>query len=204
MTSAQSADAGQPPAAPDRSGDRCPACERPVNTVMPRPLPAGASERPRHHIRNETHLVASLKSSQDRVADAVTAFAGSLRFVYIHALWFGLWIVANTGVWGPALVFDRYPYGLLTMLVSLEAIFLSTFVMVSQNRQAARNDLRSELDFETNVRSEIWSVHIGRRLGIDPLEIEAEVRRALTVGRNRLHDTVVAGLEPEISPRERA
>jgi uncharacterized membrane protein len=65
------------------------------------------------------------KSLENRVADRITAFSGSMRFVYIHALWFGLWI--GLGV-------ESYPYGLLTMIVSLEAIFLSTFVMISQNR----------------------------------------------------------------------
>ena len=65
------------------------------------------------------------------------------------------------------------------MIVSLEAIFLSTFVMISQNRQAARSDLRSELDFENNIRGEIWSVHIGQTLGIDVDHVEEVVRRAI-------------------------
>ena len=65
------------------------------------------------------------KNLENRVADRITAFSGSMRFVYLHALWFGLWI--GLGV-------ESYPYGLLTMIVSLEAIFLSTFVMISQNR----------------------------------------------------------------------
>ena len=79
-------------------------------------------------------------------------------FVYLHSVWFGLWILLNVGLVGGAVVFDKFPFGLLTMIVSLEAIFLSTFVMVSQNRQAARADIRSQLDFETNLRAEIWSV----------------------------------------------
>jgi uncharacterized membrane protein len=71
------------------------------------------------------HVEERRRSPQNRVADAITAFAGSMPFVYLHVAWFVLWIV--TGV-------ERFPYGLLTMLVSLEAIFLSTFVMISQNR----------------------------------------------------------------------
>jgi uncharacterized membrane protein len=130
-------------------------------------------------IPNEAELVRRVKSQQDRVADAITAFAGSLLFVYLHAVWFGTWITVNSGVFGRRLVFDDYPYGLLTMIVSLEAIFLSTFVMVSQNRQAARADIRSALDFETNVRSEVWSVHIGRSVGVDPATIEQEVQAIL-------------------------
>jgi uncharacterized membrane protein len=66
------------------------------------------------------------RSAQNRIADAITRFAGSMWFVYLHIVWFLVWI--GFGV-------ERYPYGLLTMIVSLEAIFLSTFVMISQNRQ---------------------------------------------------------------------
>ena len=66
------------------------------------------------------------RSAQNRIADAITRFAGSMWFAYLHIAWFSVWI--GLGV-------ERYPYGLLTMIVSLEAIFLSTFVMISQNRQ---------------------------------------------------------------------
>ena len=65
------------------------------------------------------------EARQNRVADAITTFSGSMLFVYVHVVWFGCWI--GFGV-------EKYPYGLLTMIVSLEAIFLSTFVMISQNR----------------------------------------------------------------------
>ena len=79
----------------------------------------------------------------------------------------------------PRLTQREFPFGLLTMIVSLEAIFLATFVMVSQNRQAARSDVRSQLDFENNVRAEIWSVHIGAVLGIDEAHVEDVVRHAI-------------------------
>jgi uncharacterized membrane protein len=102
-----------------------------------------------------------------------------LNFVYIHTAWFGLWIAINAGLFGASLVFDDFPYGLLTMVVSLEAIFLSTFVLVSQNRQAARSDIRSDLDFENNLRSEIWAVHIGQALGLDTEHVESVVRAAI-------------------------
>jgi uncharacterized membrane protein len=98
-------------------------------------------------------------------------------------VWFAVWIALNEGLLGEAGVFDPYPYGLLTMIVSLEAIFLSTFVMISQNRQAARENVRADLDFETNVRSEVWAVHIGKALGLDPEEIEAHVQAAVTQSR---------------------
>jgi uncharacterized membrane protein len=130
-------------------------------------------------IGNERRIVGALKHTQDRVADRVTSFAGSLNFVYIHTLWFGIWIAMNASVFGASLVFDEFPYGLLTMVVSLEAIFLSTFVMVSQNRQAARSDIRADLDFENNLRGEIWAVHIGQKLGIDSDHVEEVVRDAI-------------------------
>jgi uncharacterized membrane protein len=75
------------------------------------------------------------KKLQNRIADAITRFAGSMPFVYLHVLWFALWI---------ALGVEEFPYGFLTMLVSLEAIFLSTFVMISQNRADARRESLAE------------------------------------------------------------
>jgi uncharacterized membrane protein len=69
------------------------------------------------------------ESVQNRIADRITAFSGSMAFVYIHALWFASWIIFKV---------EHYPYGLLTMIVSLEAIFLSTFVLISQNRADAK------------------------------------------------------------------
>ena len=84
------------------------------------------------------------ESAQNRVADRITDFAGSMRFVYLHILWFGLWI--GFGL-------ENYPYGLLTMIVSLEAIFLSTFVMISQNRADAKRQVVANLEWKT-VREE--------------------------------------------------
>ncbi|MGH3083470.1 MAG: DUF1003 domain-containing protein [Gaiellaceae bacterium] len=72
------------------------------------------------------------EARQNRVADAITAFAGSMLFVYVHVIWFGCWI--GFGV-------EDYPFGLLTMIVSLEAIFLSTFILISQNRADARRQV---------------------------------------------------------------
>ena len=139
-----------------------------------------------YQTRNERKLVGALMRAQDKAADRITSFAGSLNFVYIHSVWFGIWVLLNIGVLGASLKFDKFPFGLLTMIVSLEAIFLSTFVMVSQNRQAARADIRSELDFETNLRSEIWSVHIGQALGVDPSHVEDVVRQAIEGSRTQL------------------
>ena len=85
------------------------------------------------------HEKARAVSVQNRVADVITAFAGSMLFVYIHIVWFGAWI--GFGV-------EHYPYGLLTMIVSLEAIFLSTFVMISQNRADQKRQVLADHEWE--------------------------------------------------------
>jgi uncharacterized membrane protein len=131
------------------------------------------------HVRNEKNAWQKVLLTQDKVADQVTTFAGSLKFVYLHSVWFGIWILVNVGLVGVGFKFDPFPFGLLTMIVSLEAIFLSTFVMVSQNRQAKRADLRSQLDFETNLRAEIWAIHIGAALSINHDHVEDVVRQAI-------------------------
>ncbi|MFJ8134496.1 DUF1003 domain-containing protein [Streptomyces sp. NPDC096013] len=138
-------------------------------------------------LRQERVVFARMRGTQDRVADAITAFAGTMLFVYLHAFWFAVWIALNEGLLGRAGIFDPYPFGLLTMIVSLEAIFLSTFVMVSQNRQAARENVRADLDFETNLRSEVWSAQIGATLGLDPREVEQRVQQLLTENRAKMN-----------------
>jgi uncharacterized membrane protein len=82
------------------------------------------SPEPQHPALRK-HAEARAGSLQNRVADGITRFAGSMMFVYIHLAWFAIWILFRV---------EKYPFGLLTMIVSLEAIFLSTFVMISQNR----------------------------------------------------------------------
>ncbi len=105
-------------------------------------------------VKNLNRVHEAKKGLQDRLSDAITSFAGSLHFVYAHLLWFGAWILINLGVIAIGTKFDPFPFGLLTLVVSLEAIFLSTFVMISQNRQAAREEIRAELDYETDVKAE--------------------------------------------------
>ena len=96
------------------------------------------------------------RSFQDRLAAFMTNFSGSMVFVYFHALWFGLWMLLNLGfVHIPHVTqFDPYPFGLLTLVVSLEAIFLSTFVLIAQNNLAAVSERRAELDLQVNLLAE--------------------------------------------------
>ena len=90
----------------------------------------------------------------DHVADKITEFCGSIAFVYMHIVWFALWLLINLGLFGRNFIFDPFPFGLLTLIVSLEAIFLATFILISQNRQAEVSELRSELDYQTDLKSE--------------------------------------------------
>ena len=100
-----------------------------VSHVSPEPNPALVE-----------HAKQRAESVQNRIADQITAFAGSMWFVYVHIIWFSLWI--GLGV-------EKYPYGLLTMIVSLEAIFLSTFVLISQNRADAKRQVVANLEWRT-------------------------------------------------------
>lgn len=96
------------------------------------------------------------RSTLDRLADSITGLAGSMVFVILHCFWFGFWILLNVGLVKIPRIseFDPFPFGLLTMIVSLEAIFLSTFVLISQNRMARLSEQRAELDLHVNLLAE--------------------------------------------------
>lgn len=100
--------------------------------------------------------ITEAKTTGGFIADHITQFAGSMLFVYLHILWFGFWALLNTGMLHIPYVsqFDPFPFPLLTTIVSLEAIFLSTFVLISQNRLAAASEKRAELDLQVNLLAE--------------------------------------------------
>ena len=131
---------------------------------------------------------AGRRSLQDRLADAITEVAGRMGFAYLHVGWFAGWIAWNLGAFG-AKPFDPYPFGLLTMIVSLEAIFLSTFVLISQNRLSAESERRASLDLQIGLLTEHELTralkmldeiqdHLGiaQDPGTDLEELETEVR----------------------------
>lgn len=122
-----------------------------------------------------------LRDFEDRLSDGITTFAGNIKFVYFHAIWFGYWVLANFGFFGHKQVFDP-TFGILTMIVSLEAIFLATFVMISQNRSAQKSEVRAQLDYETDVQgnkeNEIIMqtlARIAKKEGIDISDLEARM-----------------------------
>jgi uncharacterized membrane protein len=108
------------------------------------------------NIRTIIHLrtkAARERTLQGRIADAITSFSGRMIFAYVHIIWFAIWILLNTG-WFGVRVFDPFPYGLLTMAVSLEAIFLSTFILISQNRLSEETERRADLDLHIGLLTE--------------------------------------------------
>lgn len=128
---------------------------------------------------NPNQVIAEAATRWQRVSDVVATVAASHAFTLTHIAWFGTWIGLNTVAaagWLPAgLGFDPYPFGLLTLIVSLEAIFLSIFVLVSQNRQSERDRIRTDLDYQVNVKAHVEIVGIAERL--------AHIEQALTEPR---------------------
>ena len=120
--------------------------------------PATSEELTDRNIRTVARLdavSAAERTMTDRVVEKITAFCGSMTFVWAHLIWFGGWLVMNLIPHVPReFRFDPYPFQLLTLVVSLEAILLSTFILISQNRQAKIADRRNHLDLQINLLAE--------------------------------------------------
>jgi len=104
-------------------------------------------------IRNPNDEVPTTLSLGERLSDILTTIAGDIRFVYFSVAWFFIWITLNVEVIPGIKPFDPYPFGFLTMVVSLEAIFLSLFVLISQNRGAIREKVRNDIEYDVNLRA---------------------------------------------------
>jgi CRP/FNR family transcriptional regulator, cyclic AMP receptor protein len=112
--------------------------------------------------RNANEETETKLTLMERVTDTIAAFSGSLPFLILHVLWFATWIGLNTI---PGLLdFDPFPFGLLTMCVSLEAIFLSVIVLLSQNRQSAKDRIRADVDYEVNLKAELEVSHLHEKV----------------------------------------
>jgi uncharacterized membrane protein len=131
------------------------------------------------------------RTLQDRIADRVTAFSGRMLFVYVHIAWFAIWLLLNTGRLGIR-PFDPFPYGLLTMIVSLEAIFLSTFVLISQNRMSEQAEHRADLDLHIDLLAEYELTRVLQML--DTIQGK--------MGIENDQDLELAELESETKPEE--
>jgi uncharacterized membrane protein len=143
--------------------------------------------------------VTEARTVQGRVADAITTFSGSMAFVWVHAVWFGLWVLLNIGLLHIPHIseFDPFPFSLLTMVVSLEAIFLSTFVLISQNRLAAASEKRAELDLQVNLLAEQKATKI-----LEMLDQIAEQFDSINTHFNFKPDPEVQALKVSPEPQE--
>jgi uncharacterized membrane protein len=110
----------------------------------------------------------------------LTTIASDIRFTYFNFFWFTGWIVINMGLIPFIQPFDPFPFGLLTMMVSLEAIFLSLFVLISQNRQAQRDHVRNDIEYRVNLKAELEIRELHNRLE----DIEAMLVRGFSRGQN--------------------
>jgi len=111
----------------------------------------------------------------ERIADVIAEYSGSIPFLFLNAAWFLVWILWNSAPFLPH--FDPYPFGFLTMVVSLEAIFLSIFVLVSQNRQAAKDRLRADAEYEVNLKAELEITHLHEKMDFLTEELLARLPR---------------------------
>ncbi len=124
-----------------------------------------------------------------RVADWISDFSGSLPFLFIHIGIFFVWIVLNTGPLARTSIgaFDPFPFGLLTMVVSLEAIILSVFVLLSQNRQVERDRVRNDIEYNVNLKAELEIAHMHEKVDHQHAEVLARLanlEKALGVPRS--------------------
>ena len=142
------------------------------------------------------------RTPADRISDFIANFVGSMRFVILHLVWFGAWVAVNSGRFGTNLKFDAYPFALLCMLVSLEGVLLSTFVLIKQNRMSQRADQRNHLDLQINLLSEKEVTKILQlqrliclRLGIEEADQDEEVKE---LSSNTAVDDIARELEQKM------
>jgi uncharacterized membrane protein len=132
--------------------------------------------------RNVNEEVEEQISALQRVADWISWFSGSMTFLALNVLWFVVWIAVN--VWPLGVVqFDPFPFGLLTMIVSLESIFLTCFVLISQNRQAEKDRVRADIEYDINIKAELEIAHLHEktdRIYTDMLEQFMRLEKSIT------------------------
>ena len=162
-------------------------------TQRPRKEPHSAQAIERY-IRTIVHMrlkAARERTPEQRLADAITSFSGRMAFVYVHIVWFSVWILLNSGLFNIQ-PFDPFPYGLLTMIVSLEAIFLATFVLISQNRMGEVSEQRADLDLHIDLLTEYELTRVLQML--DSIQDK--------LGISNKEDPELTDLEMETKPEE--
>ena len=126
-----------------------------------------SAERLRHTASRNVNVEAEDKrTTVQKAADWIADFSGSIPFLMLHVAFFAAWILLNVPRIPGAPMFDPFPYGLLTMVVSLEAIILSVFVLLSQNRQVAKERIRSDIEYEVNIKAEMEVAHLHEKVDL--------------------------------------
>ena len=135
-------------------------------------------------------------SRQEKLAEAITSFTGSMTFVYLHLALYSAWILANLGVWQGVPKFDP-SFVILAMEASVEAIFLSTFVLISQNRTSAAADKRADLDLHINLLAEHELTELTKVVSAIAAKLDVEFRQAdiAEVGRDVSPEAVLDAIE---------
>lgn len=165
---------------------------------------AGGAPSTRDTVRENIETILRLEQAYlrrrtlaDRLADAIAAFTGTLWYVLLHIVWFGLWALVNRGVFGIR-PFDPFPFQLLTLLVSMEAVLMSTFVLIKQNRMSYLSDRRAHVDLQTNLLAEREVTRL--------LRLTEEIARRLQVPVEEIagglaHDTQIEKLVEALDDR---
>ncbi len=157
------------------------------------PALSGIIQRNIRKIIQVRQKAVSEQSLQDRIANGMTSFSGSMTFLFVHIAWFAAWILLNTGRFGIT-PFDRYPYELLTMTVSLEAIFLSTFVLISQNLFGKQAERLTDLGLQTSLLTEHELTRV--------LQMLHDIQCKLGISNNEDRNLADADLEMETKPED--
>ena len=182
-----------------------------INDKHSAPSRPGASRPPDDAVEQNIRSVVGMDDSferkrtlVDRVADAIGTFSGSMWFVAIHVVWFTLWFLINTGALPFVPKFDPYPFILLAMVVSVEGVLLSTFVLMKQNRMQQRSDVRHQLDLQINLLAEKEITKalqllrsIAEKMEIAGVDTDADLEE---MARVTSVDTLGERIEQEVSP----
>ena len=162
--------------------------------TVPPPRPDDLSSALRRNIQaleDRRKQEAASASTEARVAEAITRFTGSMRFVYVHLALYGAWIAVNLGVVPGAPKFDP-SFVILAMVASVEAIFLSTFVLISQNRMAALADKRADLDLQVSLLAEHEVTQV--------LVLVREIAKRMDIEQS--HDPRLSDLAQDVAPEK--
>ena len=168
--------------------------------TVPPPAPDSLNSSLRRNIealRSRRRQEEANSSLEERMANAITHFAGSMRFVYVHAAAYGFWIIANLG-WVPLVRAWDPSFVVLAMVASVEAIFLSTFILITQNRMAALADKRAELDVQISLLAEAEITKLVQMVSAiaDKMEVTPAERREIEeMKRTVAPDAVLDAIE---------